>query len=215
MNVANVEHVFMAIRNRMDLSGYGTATLTQLVMDTGLSLATVKRAIQLINESGSMVIESKKGQKGGLLFGPSKQLKQLSETAQTAQKTELFEKTRNAFNHQRQTPSGSSLVSGGAPNSSANSSAAPESPRWFVCCTWYDEKGQMWTHGRDGLATYMPCDSKEDAMELAENHSHMFHKDKQQRYGVLPAVDVCETVGDGDRASKTLHYRYGTLGASG
>lgn len=67
----------------------------------------------------------------------------------------------------------------------------------------------MWCHGRDGFDTYMPCASKEAAMELAENHARMFHKDKGHRYGVLPRVDVCEQIGQG---GKVLHYSYGTLG---
>lgn len=66
----------------------------------------------------------------------------------------------------------------------------------------------MWCHGEDGLETYIPCASKDAAMELAEQHSHMFHKDKRQRYGVLPRVDVCETIGKG----KALHYSYNALG---
>jgi len=210
VNAANVDHVLAAIRQRMDRSGHATATLHQLCSDTALSEATVKRAIRIIKDSDTLAVETQRGAGARYLFGPKQPKVRISRDQSPDQSGSESGSARNAFNQSGRTPSGSSPVQIGAESGSESGSAPALSPRWFVCCIWFDEKGEMWTHGRDGTPTYMPCDSKEEAMELAERHSRMFHKDKQQNYGVLPAVDVCEQ-GPGENASKVLHYRYGTL----
>lgn len=203
------ETVWRAIQLSLDATGHGTATRASLALLSGVSESTVKRALEVFVSEGRIASESKQGKSGGYLFGPPKPVKTGHETGhetgQTGQNLELG----NAFSKTGQAPSESDLTGFSVSQTGHETGHAGESGRWFVCCVWYDEKGEMWCHGRDGFDTYMACASKESAMELAEDHSHMFHKDKAQRYGVLPRVDVCERIGNG---GKILHYSYGSLG---
>lgn len=212
MNAANVDVVLNAIKAHLDATGHGTTTRFRLCLDTGLSEATVKRAIRVIKDSGLLAVEVRKGHSGGYLFGPI-------QTGQTGQpngsagaETGQVNVVMPCLYQTGQAPTETDLTRLDAQTGQQTGQDGAKAS-WFVCCIWVDEKGEMWTHGKDGLATYMPCDTKDDAMELAEKHSRMFHKDRSQRYGVLPAVDVCERAA-GEAGAKVLHYRYGTLRGS-
>jgi hypothetical protein len=204
------ETVWRAIQMSLDTSGHGTATRASLALLSGVSEKTVARAIRIFAAENRIVCESKKGHSGGYLFGPPNRPQTGQESGQTGQQTGQKIESGNAFSQTDQAPSGTGLVGLSHSQTGQQTGHVAESPQWFVCCVWYDEKGEMWCHGRDGFDTYMACGSKEEAMELAERHSCMFHKDKGHRYGVLPRVDVCEQIGG--NGGKVLHYSYGSLG---
>jgi len=82
---SNVDFVRSAILSFVDESGHGTATRGQIAVRAGLSEATVKRAIQQIQATGSLIIECKKGHSGGYLFADPKRVKRVSQTGQTGQ----------------------------------------------------------------------------------------------------------------------------------
>lgn len=214
MNVQNVNHVLDVMRRFIGEDGWGTATRSQIAIQAGVSENTVKRAIQIIANGDALIVDTKKGHNGGYIFADPKRVKRASETGQTGQPNGPADEPMPCLSQTDQAPSGTGLVrldatqTGQQTDQTGQQAENATEPKWFVCCVWYDEKGEMWCHGQDGYETYIPCQSKEAAMELAEEHRKMPHRGRYNDPPSWPNVDVCEQLYKG----KQLHYRYDALG---
>lgn len=71
-------------------------------------------------------------------------------------------------------------------------------PTWWVCCTWYDDKGQLWSHGLDGVDTYQACTTRDEAFRTAQEHRVRDHPAPTWQ------VDICE----GPLGGRRLHTRF-------
>lgn len=198
------DKLLRTLQNAADADGHVDTNVTMLVAWTGLSRSTLYNALEQLTREQLIHTEGKRGPGGGLII-------RLKNVQNSSKNSSNSSNKRNAFKTSDQGPSGSDPDQKSPSEFVQNSSSVAETPQWSVCCVWYDDNGDMWCHGSDGFDTYQMCSSKEEAMDLAEKHSRMYHKDKNQKYGVLPRVDVCETKGKG----KVLHYAYGSLFSPG
>lgn len=180
--------------------GYVDTNVTLLVAWSGLSRPTIFRALEQLTRERLIETEAKYGPGGGLRISLKSVSKSVSNQSQKSH-------VRNAFQNPVQGTSSPEPEPDSVRETVSNQSHDDDEPAWFVCCIWYDDKGNLWAHGDDGIPMYQPCASKEEAMELAERHSQTPHRDRSQRYGVLPRSDVCERHAKG----KALHYSYGSL----
>lgn len=197
----NTDIVYRALKGRADDRGYVRVTLAQLTTDTALSMATVRRLLQRLVDDGQIEKRSKGGASGGLLI----RLRTCSEPAQKpAQKPAQNEQVRNVST-QDPPPSGAGVLLQDSTCSEPAQTA--EKAEWFVCCIWRDENYADWCHGADGIPTYIPCESKEVALYVADQHRYQPHKDREASLPSRPAVDIVRSVGK----SKVLVQRLGVL----
>lgn len=193
------ETVWRAIQATLDDTGHGTSTRADLALSSGVSEPTVYRAIQAFIAAGRIECERKRGKKGGLLFGPVNRSNRSAKTDQTDQ-TDQVTQCLSQTDQGRSSPD---LIGLGTTKTD-QTDQAPEKAQWFICCIWNDENGAMWCHGDDGYLPYIPCESKEAAHELAEEHHRTPHRGLPSHRASFPNVDVCRELFNG----KQLDYRY-------
>lgn len=197
----SADRVYRSLNAAADMDGNVDCSVNLLCSWTGLSRASIFRALEQLTRDGAIETTGKRGPAGGLTIGLTKGLTKVSpKVSQTSQ-------NRSAGNASTQAPGPSAL--GGLLRETNSELVSPEvaeepGPIWFVCCIWYDDKGACWCHGDDGYPTYIPCASKEAAMDLAIEHRNMPHRGLPSHPAVFPSVDVCEQLGRG----KVLFHRF-------
>lgn len=203
--MSNSSVILWAIRDRADDRGYMRTTTDELVARTALSRATVKRILAQLAIDGIIDVRSKGGRAGGLLI----RLKTGSQTgSKPVHEPVQNEPVRNALKDSGSGPSALEPEPESSSQTGSRTGSAEEACEWFVCCVWRDEHDVEWCHGDDGLPTYIPCESKEVALYVADQHRYQPHKDRDAALPSRPCVDILRTIGG---KTKVLAERIGVL----
>lgn len=201
------ETVWLAIQTHLDETGHGTATRANLALESGVSQSTVYRAIQEFVRLERIAVDTKKGSRQGLLFGPPPRSPRSTDPGHPGQNPEatpcLSQPVQVDSVHSEPEPVGVSQT--------GQTGHDDSEPGWFVCCVWEDDKGNMWCHGQDGIETYVPFVDMNEAFDYAEHHREMPHRGFPNDRPSRPRVDVCVRIGSG----KALHQSYGNVLADG